>query len=103
MMAIPAGDVLGAVITTVITIAAAATIILRGPLGKGLARAMELGAGAGLPPEQNERIAQLEHRVADLESVQGRLGELEERLDFAERLLTRGETAARPPGIRGGE
>jgi hypothetical protein len=102
-MAIPAGDVAPILVTSIITIAVAVTIILRGPFGKGLARAMELGAGAALPPEQEGRIAQLEQRVADLESVHGRLTELEERLDFAERLLTRGETAARPPGLRGGE
>ncbi|NOT10115.1 MAG: hypothetical protein HOP28_18130, partial [Gemmatimonadales bacterium] len=34
-----------------------------------------------------ERVADLEERVAELESAQSRLFELEERLDFAERLL----------------
>jgi hypothetical protein len=34
-----------------------------------------------------ERIAELEQRMADLESAQARVAELEERLDFAERLL----------------
>jgi hypothetical protein len=102
-MAIPSGDLAPVVITIVITIAAAVTMILRGPLGKGLARAMEVGAGAAPQPELESRIAHLEQRVAELESVQGRLAELEERVDFAERLLTRGETAARPPGLGGGE
>ncbi len=37
-----------------------------------------------------ERIAELEQRVADLETAQARVYELEERLDFAERLLARG-------------
>lgn len=36
-----------------------------------------------------ERIADLEVRVAELESVQARVYELEERLDFTERLLAR--------------
>jgi hypothetical protein len=36
-----------------------------------------------------ERIAELEQRVAELESVQARVYELEERLDFTERLLAR--------------
>src|SRR5690242_10216935 len=102
-MAIPPGEVAPVVLSVVITIAAAVTIILRGPIGKGLARAMEVGAGAAHDPEHDAHIAQLEQRVAELESVQGRLAELEERLDFAERLLTRGETVARPPKIRGGE
>jgi len=35
-----------------------------------------------------ERIADLEARVADLESTQARVAELEERMDFSERLLT---------------
>jgi hypothetical protein len=103
VMAIPAGDIAPVVLTIVITIAVAATIILRGPLGKGLARAMEVGAGAAVNPEHDARMAQLEQRVTELESVHGRLAELEERVDFAERLLTRGETAGRLPEIRGRE
>lgn len=34
-----------------------------------------------------ERIAELEERIAELEAGQTRMAELEERLDFAERLL----------------
>jgi hypothetical protein len=45
-----------------------------------------------LPPETTgelaaERIAELEARVAELEQGEFRMHELEERLDFAERLL----------------
>jgi hypothetical protein len=36
-----------------------------------------------------ERIAELEQRMVELESVQARVYELEERLDFTERLLAR--------------
>jgi len=36
---------------------------------------------------QAERIAELEQRVAELESVQARVFELEERIDFTERLI----------------
>lgn len=103
VMAIPAGDVAGVLLTIVGTIAVAATVILRGPVGKGLARAMELGAGAAVNPEHDARMARLEQRVTELESVHGRVAELEERVDFAERLLTRGETAGRLPEIRGRE
>jgi hypothetical protein len=49
---------------------------------------------------QVERLADLEARLADLEQVHYRVAELEERLDFSERLLaqqTRG-TEARVPG-----
>jgi hypothetical protein len=45
----------------------------------------------GLPTGEAaaQRIAELEQRVTDLESAQNRVYELEERLDFTERLLTR--------------
>jgi hypothetical protein len=102
-MAIPAGDVAPIVITIVITVAVAGTAILRGPVGKGLARAMELGAGGSTPPENDARIQHLEQRVSELEATQGRLAELEERVDFAERLLTRNEAANRLPSPRGSE
>lgn len=48
---------------------------------------------------QAERIFQLEDRVGELEAQQSRLLELEERLDFAERLLAqRGEAVRLPEG-----
>jgi hypothetical protein len=49
---------------------------------------------ADLPPDEAagepsaQRIYELEERVAELESMQFRMQELEERVDFAERLLT---------------
>jgi hypothetical protein len=39
--------------------------------------------------DDDARVAELEHRVAELEAGQYRMMELEERVDFAERLLTR--------------
>ena len=58
-----------------------------------------------------ERIADLEARVAELEMVQGRVAELEERMDFSERLLTQQSHESRvaspesvkelPPGSTG--
>jgi len=95
-MAIPASDIAPMVITTVLTIAVAGTIILRGPVGRALARAIELGAGHS--PEDDGRLAQLEHRIAELETGQARLAELEERVDFAERLLARPDAPVRIPG-----
>jgi hypothetical protein len=100
-MAIPASDIAPMLITTVLTVAVAGTIVLRGPLGRALARAIELGAAGGRPPEDEARVAQLEQRVAELEAGQARVAELEERMDFAERLLARPDAAGRLPG--GGE
>lgn len=45
-----------------------------------------------------EQIAALEERVAELEAVQPRLGELEDRLDFAERMLAQRSEARALPG-----
>lgn len=42
-------------------------------------------------------VADLQARVAELEAEQGRVAELEERLDFAERLLAKSGEAERLP------
>jgi len=96
-MGIPASDIAPMVITTVLTIAVAGTIVLRGPLGRALARAIELGAGGGRSPEDEVRVMHLEQRVAELEAGQARVAELEERMDFAERLLARPDGGSRLP------
>lgn len=44
-----------------------------------------------------DRLAEIESRLAELEMQQSRLLELEERVDFAERLLTRQSEHAAPP------
>ena len=56
----------------------AAAVIFRGPLGQALARRLEGGAG-----RQGEQDATLHA----LDELRGRMAELEERVDFAERLL----------------
>jgi Tfp pilus assembly protein PilO len=43
----------------------------------------------GLRAEDAERLERLEGQVAELEQAQHRMAELEERVDFAERLLAR--------------
>jgi hypothetical protein len=96
----PPGDVAPVVVMSVLSLSVAATFILRGPIGKALARWIEswgatesaaLDARAGGDPR---RLDEIEHRLGELEAREARLAELEERLDFAERLLTR-ETAVR--------
>jgi hypothetical protein len=47
---------------------------------------------------QFDRMNELENRVAELEIQQGRVLELEERLDFTERLLTQQRDAVRQLG-----
>lgn len=67
-----------------------------------LARREPGGTGeiTGEAPPAGVRIADLEQRVAELESVQERIFELEERLDFSERLLAQGQVAE-PRGLEG--
>lgn len=74
---------------------AAVVALLLGPIGKAVARRI---AGSKNSPgvttgEMNaERVGELEHRMSGMEAAQARIAELEERLDFAERML------AKPPG-----
>ncbi|HEY7682569.1 MAG TPA: hypothetical protein VH879_07980 [Gemmatimonadales bacterium] len=56
------------------------------------------GGTSGPGDGDTERMAELEQRVAEVEALRGRLVELEERVDFAERLLTRQADAARVQG-----
>jgi hypothetical protein len=52
-------------------------------------RRLAKGSGVTTGEMNAERMTELESRVAELESAQARVYELEERLDFAERLLSR--------------
>ncbi len=78
-------DVAPMLISIVLFFSVGAAIILRGPLGKAFARRIE--GKAGTDPAMAQRIEELEHRLAELAQDRVRVGELEERLDFAERLL----------------
>ena len=69
------------------------SIVLRGPLGKALAQRITEGSlgPAEVPPELLEEMDDMRHRMV----------ELEERVDFTERLLARqraDESAQLPPG-----
>ena len=54
------------------------------PLARALARRLE---GRSASPELLQQVEELRDRVQDLEASQHRVTELEERLDFTERLL----------------
>ena len=66
----------------------AATIILW-PVMRALARRLE-HKGA-LDPSLRADIDDLQRRLGEVDTLQMRVNELEERVDFAERLLTRGQ------------
>ena len=75
------------VVMLVLSVSIAVVFILRGPVGKALGRKIE-GSGAG-DPELEKRVDDLETRLLAAEQVENRLAEVEERLDFAERMLAR--------------
>ena len=64
------------------------TIVLRGPLGRALARRLE----GGSPP-----AVDVEPLLHELDEVRSRMVELEERMDFTERLLARERDGGRLP------
>jgi hypothetical protein len=83
-------------VVALIIVSVAAVLILRGPLGRALARRLEGTAG---PDDVSAAgIAGISARVAELEQRDARLAELEERLDFAERLLAQREVERLPRG-----
>lgn len=71
-----------------------------GPIGKALGarisggKARRPGAGLTTGEMAAERLSALEDRIAELELERG---QLEERLEFAERLLTRGSEQSGSP------
>jgi hypothetical protein len=94
----------GAIVFLIPLAGIGALVALGLPLVRGIVRYLERkGAGAGsveteaLRAEVDELRARLDH----VEGTAGRLTELEERLDFAERLLTRQRAQAGLPA--GGE
>lgn len=58
--------------------------VLRGPVGHAIARAIG-GAAPELPPEIPGEV------YGELDELRARVAELEERVDFSERLLTKGQ------------
>ena len=79
-----------------LAIGAAALGFFFGPVGSALARRLSSRPEA---VDVHGEIEEMGARVtADVEELRRRLAEVEERLDFAERLLTRGEPANQLPG-----
>jgi hypothetical protein len=66
------------------------------PLARAYARRLERGEAGSGPGA--EAVEDLRARVADLEAQQGRVLELEERVDFAERLLAQQRLPTGTPG-----
>jgi hypothetical protein len=81
-----------ALVVVWLIVSASVVFILRGPLGKALARRLE---GKQVDSaETKEVLEELHQQAAETEVIAGRVAELEERVDFAERLLARSQEAA---------
>jgi hypothetical protein len=79
-----------------LAIGAAAVALLFGPIGSALARRI---GGRPEPHDTHGKIEEMNGRVsAEVHDLRNRLAEVEERLDFAERLLTHGGPANQLPG-----
>ncbi len=73
-------------VTVIIVLAVVAGFVaIFWPLMRALARRIE--GKAQSEPALLDEVEQLRHRLSDVEGLQGRIAELEERVDFAERLL----------------
>ncbi len=81
----PPGDVFPFFIVMTLVLSAAMVLILLGPVGKALARRLE-GPSAGLD-RIREELEELRAHAVDSEALAARVAELEERVDFSERLL----------------
>ncbi len=78
-----------------LAIGAAAVALLFGPIGSALARRI---GGRAEPGDAHAEIEEMRARVTDeTDDLRNRLAEVEERLDFAERLLAHGGRADQLP------
>lgn len=66
---------------------AACTVILY-PLMRAVGRRLEGKSGNQVTPALQAEIEQIRHRLGEVEAMQHRVLELEERVDFAERMLS---------------
>ena len=82
------------IVMVVLLITAAVTIICW-PIARAIARRLE--GKSGLNSALQGELDQVHHRLSEVDVLQQRVAELEDRLDFAERLLARSETPATLP------
>ncbi len=79
-----------------LAIGAAAVGLLFGPIGSAIGRRL---GGRSEPGDAQAEIEEVRARVTDeVDDLRSRLAEVEERLDFAERLLAQGGQVDQLPG-----
>jgi hypothetical protein len=77
---------------SILFLSLAAIFVLRGPFGRALADRL---AGRAVPPPNDREVQELRGEV---EQLRHELGDVQERLDFAERLLARQDERSIPKG-----
>lgn len=79
-----------------LALGATAIGLLFGPIGQALARRL---GGRAEPDESAAEIERVNERITtEVDDLRARLADVEERLDFAERLLARGGQVDQIPG-----
>jgi flagellar biosynthesis/type III secretory pathway M-ring protein FliF/YscJ len=86
------GGIDAGVVTIVVFALIAATIILW-PVMRALARRLE---GKSADPALRDEVERLQQRLEEMDALHGRMAELEERVDFTERILVRGQESPEP-------
>jgi Tfp pilus assembly protein PilO len=85
----------GRAVAFIVLFVMAAITIVCWPIARALARRLE--GKAPVSPALQGELDQMHQRLAEVDALQQRVAELEERLDFAERLLARGDSQATLP------
>jgi hypothetical protein len=78
------------VVLLIVIAALTAAVIILWPIMRAFGRRLEGKAG---DPTLKADVDQLQVRVSEMENLQGRVAELEERVDFTERLLAQAHEA----------
>ena len=81
-------------IVAIVVFSLIAITVILWPVMRALARRLE---GRTADPALRDEVEQLQHRLEEMDTLQVRVAELEERLDFAERLLSQRDDPARLP------
>ncbi len=92
----PPGEAILIALVTIATLIGALYIL--GPIARAFARRIE---GRGMDPGLQDELHLLRERVADVDVLRERVMELEERVDFTERLLARGSGPDQLPAAQG--
>jgi flagellar biosynthesis/type III secretory pathway M-ring protein FliF/YscJ len=79
----------------IVFLALAATTIILWPVMRAFGRRLE---GKSHDAALRAEMDQLQHRLGEVDHLNQRVAELEERIDFAERMLARPPTPATLPG-----